>query len=108
MLGTLKMPEIEQLLSKQVVGRIGCRYGESVYIVPISYAYDGKYVYCHTHEGRKVDLMRLNPKVCFEVDNMPNMANWQSVIAWGEFEELKDPSERGKALNKLHARILPI
>lgn len=108
MLGTLEMPEIEKLLSSQLVGRIGCFDGDQVYIVPISYAYDGKFVYCHTYEGLKLEIMRKNPKVCFEVDDMRNMANWQSVIAWGEFEELKDPTQRGKALVKLHDRILPM
>ena len=38
----------------------------------------------------KLDLLRKNPNVCFEVDAMTNMANWQSVIIRGRFEELKD------------------
>jgi nitroimidazol reductase NimA-like FMN-containing flavoprotein (pyridoxamine 5'-phosphate oxidase superfamily) len=54
MRGILNAIEIEQLLNSQIMGRIGCRYGDSIYIVPISYAYDGKYVYCHTQEGMKV------------------------------------------------------
>ena len=108
MLGKLNIPEIEALLSKQLIGRIGCRYGDSLYVVPISYAYDGEYVYCHTQEGMKINIMRKNPKVCFEVDHLINMANWQSVIAWGEFEELTDTKERNKALHKLHERIFPM
>src|ERR1700738_1679858 len=107
MLGQLNISELEKLLSSQVVGRIGCHYKGVTYIVPISYAYDGEYVYCHTHEGMKVDIMRKNPKVCFEVDHMPDMANWQSVISWGEFEELTDVEQRNKALEKLGERILP-
>jgi hypothetical protein len=39
---------------------------------------------------------------------MKDMANWQSVIAWGEFEELKQPDERKMALQKLNERILPL
>lgn len=108
MRGILNAIEIEQLLNSQVMGRIGCRYGDSIYIVPISYAYDGKYVYCHTQEGMKVHLMREYPKVCFEVEHMADMANWKTVIGWGIFEELKDPEERNYALNKLHERILPM
>ncbi|MBN8852055.1 MAG: pyridoxamine 5'-phosphate oxidase [Sphingobacteriales bacterium 50-39] len=108
MLGILTMPEIERLLSKEVVGRIGCTDGEKVYIVPISYAYDGEYIYCHTHEGLKVDMMRKHPIVGFEVDHMQNMANWQSVIAHGKFEELKELSLRKDALERLNGRILPL
>ncbi|GGA94455.1 pyridoxamine 5'-phosphate oxidase family protein [Puia dinghuensis] len=108
MLGKLTMPEIEKLLLKEVVGRIGCSDGKMVYVVPISYTYDGVYVYCHTHEGLKVDIMRKHPTICFEVDRMQNMANWQSVIAHGQFEELTDPALRSLALQKLHERILPV
>ncbi|MDO6429517.1 pyridoxamine 5'-phosphate oxidase family protein [Flavitalea sp. BT771] len=108
MLGKLTMPEIERFLSKEVIGRIGCSDGQMVYVVPISYAYDGTYIYCHTHEGLKVDIMRKNPNVCFEVDQLHNMANWQSVVAHGIFEELKDEALRTDALQRLHGRILPL
>jgi nitroimidazol reductase NimA-like FMN-containing flavoprotein (pyridoxamine 5'-phosphate oxidase superfamily) len=108
MLGKLTMPEIEKLLTKEVVGRIGCTDGRMVYVVPISYAYDGEYVYCHTREGMKVDIMRKNPFVCFEVDHLQNMANWQSVVAHGKFEELTDKELRKDALQRLHGRVLPL
>jgi nitroimidazol reductase NimA-like FMN-containing flavoprotein (pyridoxamine 5'-phosphate oxidase superfamily) len=108
MFGILSFPEIEKLLSKQVIGRIGCYYDDKVYVVPISYFYDGQYIYCHTYEGRKIEMMRKNPKVCFQVDHLQNMANWQSVIAYGEFEELTEPLARKNALQKLHERQLPM
>jgi nitroimidazol reductase NimA-like FMN-containing flavoprotein (pyridoxamine 5'-phosphate oxidase superfamily) len=108
MLGISDMQQIELLLHSEIIGRIGCHDLNSTYIVPISYAYDGKYIYCHTHEGKKVDMMRRNPRVCFEVDHLENMANWQSVIAWGTFEELKDAAGRSKALQHLHERIYPM
>jgi nitroimidazol reductase NimA-like FMN-containing flavoprotein (pyridoxamine 5'-phosphate oxidase superfamily) len=108
MLGKLSLPEIEKLLQKEVVGRLGCSDGKQVYVVPISYYYDGEYVYCHTHEGLKVDIMRRQPKVCFEVDRLHNMGNWQSVIAHGSFQELTDPALRSQALQKLHERVLPM
>lgn len=108
MIGKLTLPEIEQLLAKEVVGRIGCTDGEIVYVVPISYAYDGQYIYCHTHEGLKVQLMRKHPRVCFEVDHLHNMANWQSVVAHGQFEELTETDLRNHALQTLHERVLPV
>jgi len=108
MIGKLSSPEIEKLLHKEVIGRLGCSDGQVVYVVPISYHYDGEYVYCHTHEGMKLDIMRRNPIVCFEVDKLHDMANWQSVVAHGRFEELTDPVLRQEALQKLHERILPV
>jgi len=108
MLGKLTISEVERVLTKEVVGRIGCSDGQKVYVVPISYAYDGTYVYCHSHEGLKVEIMRKNPRVCFEVDDLQNMANWQSVVAHGIFEELKEEALRNDALQRLHGRVLPL
>lgn len=100
--------QIEAVLTHQLVGRIGCHADGKTYVVPISYAYDGQYIYAHTVEGMKVQMMRKNPAVCFQVDNMADMANWQSVIAWGQYEELAEPEERKKALQVLINRSLPL
>jgi len=108
MIRELSPTEIDDLLRKQLVGRIGCNYESEVYIIPMSYAYDGKYVYCHSYEGKKIEMMRKNPKVCFQVDEMKDMANWKSVIAWGSFEELTNKKEKTKALKILLQRPLPI
>lgn len=108
MFGQLTDLEIDSLLSTQVFGRIGCHANNKTYIVPVSYAYDGKYIYGHTQEGMKIKMMRENPSVCFEVDTLANMANWKSVICWGEFEELTNKPDRDNALKVLLHRTLPI
>jgi nitroimidazol reductase NimA-like FMN-containing flavoprotein (pyridoxamine 5'-phosphate oxidase superfamily) len=107
MMGQLTSGEIESLLRDCVLGRIGCTNGVLIYVVPISYAYDGQYIYCHTHEGLKIDILRQHPAVCFEVERVQSMANWQSVIAHGVFEELTEPAARLDALQKLYDRRLP-
>jgi hypothetical protein len=53
-------------------------------------------------------MLRKNPKVCFQVDQLKDMANWKSVIAWGDFEELTDDKERSVALQILLRRPLPV
>ncbi len=108
MFGELNQKEIEEVLHQQVIGRVGCHADNITYVVPISYAYDGQYIYGYTQEGMKIKMMRKNRSVCFEVDTMQNMAHWQSVISWGEFEELTNETERHNALLKLHERILPL
>lgn len=108
MLGKLQPEQVEELLKTQIVGRIGCYADGETYVVPISYAYDGTYIYCHTHEGKKSAMMRKNPSVCFEAEEMKDMANWKSVIVQGTFEELKDRKERNKAMQTLLNRYLPI
>ena len=107
-MGQLNSSEIESLLKKALIGRIGCSDGEFTYVVPISYAYDGKYIYCHTCEGMKIDILRKNPMACFEVEHLPDLANWQTVVAHGVFEELIDPQLRLEGLQKLHDRKLPV
>lgn len=107
MFGKLTEEDIEVLVKHQLVGRIGCHSKGVTYIVPISYAYDGKYVYAHTFEGMKVDFMRKNPNICFQVDDTKDLSNWQSAILWGEFEELTNEPDRTQALRKLTDRKLP-
>ncbi|MEO6844068.1 MAG: pyridoxamine 5'-phosphate oxidase family protein [Ginsengibacter sp.] len=107
MFDTLSNKQIIDLVSNNVVGRLGCHVGTKIYVVPISYAYDGDYIYARTFEGMKLTMMRKNPNVCFQVDKMESMADWKSVIIWGTFEELTDVKEREKALKILLSRILP-
>ncbi len=107
MFGSLTNKEIEELLKRQFLGRIGCHTDDLTYVVPISYAYDGENIYCHTHEGMKTKMMRKNPNLCFEVDSLENMATWKSVIAWGKFEEVTEEAERAKALRVLLSRVYP-
>lgn len=107
MIKELKPGEIEELLSSQFVGRIGCYCNGQNYIVPLSYAYDGSYIYIITNEGKKLDMMRKNPGVCFQVDKLEDMTHWKSVISWGVFEELKGLKERKQALDIYMSYTLP-
>ena len=76
-------------------------------MVPITYAYDGTCFYGHSVDGVKLRAMRVDPDVCFEVEHVDNLANWQSVIAWGTFEELEgEESEAGMRL--LVDRLMPV
>lgn len=108
MYSDLTSEEIEVVLNKQLIGRIGTHADGITYVVPINYIYDGEYVYCYTQEGLKISLMRKNPQICFEVEAIQNMGNWQCVIAWGIFEELPVGSERKNALDKLLSRVHPM
>ena len=108
MIGKLNPDDVETLVKQQLVGRIGCHAKDVTYVVPISFAYDGAYIYGHTFEGMKVDMMRKNPKVCFQVDDTTDLANWQSAVLWGEFEELAEGPERILALHKLTERRLTL
>jgi nitroimidazol reductase NimA-like FMN-containing flavoprotein (pyridoxamine 5'-phosphate oxidase superfamily) len=107
MLRELNETQIEALLESELIGRVGCHSAGVVYIVPVNYVYDGANIYCHSAKGMKIDMMRENPKICFEVENIKDITNWQTVIAWGRFEEITDMAEKQKVLQKLTNRITP-
>jgi len=107
MLRELNYTQTEALLKDQVTGRIGCNSDGVTYIVPVNYLYDGTNIYCHSAKGMKIDMMRKNPAVCFEVDNIKDITNWESVIAWGKFEEITEIIEKQRTLQKLINRISP-
>jgi nitroimidazol reductase NimA-like FMN-containing flavoprotein (pyridoxamine 5'-phosphate oxidase superfamily) len=107
MIEILSDQEIISVVSNSVVGRLGCHADGKTYVVPISFAYDSGYIYARTFEGMKLEMMRKNPEVCFQVDDMQSMADWKSVILWGTFEELKKKPERELGLKILLSRILP-
>ena len=107
MLGELNQQQIWNLFNSQVLGRLGCCHNNQVYIVPVAYAFEDGTIYIYTKEGLKVDIMRQNPEVCFEVDKVHDMANWQSAIAWGKFEELEG-DEANRALQLLTNKLVPL
>lgn len=107
MQGELNKSEIENFLKNNFIGRIGCHANGVTYVVPVSYAYHNKTIYVHTFEGLKVSMMRENPKVCFQADKMHGIADWESVITWGTYEEINDAGKRAEALKFLAERELP-
>ncbi len=107
MLGELTAREVEELLTTEVTGRIGCHAEGRTYVVPVTYAYRSGFVYCHSPEGQKIRMMRTNPVVCFEVDRIDDIGNWRSVIATGRFEELGG-REALAAMDVLIARFAAI
>jgi nitroimidazol reductase NimA-like FMN-containing flavoprotein (pyridoxamine 5'-phosphate oxidase superfamily) len=107
MLSKLNEKEIDKILREEFVGRIGCHAKGHTYIVPISYAYHEGYIYCRTFEGMKIDMMRQNPFICFEVDDISDNSNWRSVVAWGNFQELTEQAEKNNALRILLERRIP-
>jgi hypothetical protein len=81
--------EIDEFVLSQRVGRVGCHVGGETYVVPVIFGWDGDCIYVYTTAGKKVDMMRENHRVCFEVDEYLTSGGWRSVIAQGVFEELE-------------------
>lgn len=87
---------IESLLREAPVGRLGtCCDGEP-YVTPLNFAYEkGRIIFHGASIGKKIENIRKNPRVCFEVDEGDIIpaetpcrftCRYRSVIAQGTAE----------------------
>jgi len=108
MLGKLNEKQMEALLTQQVTGRLACHYDGETYIVPLNYVYKNGVIYAHSGLGKKIDMMRKNPEVCFEVEDVESIFQWRCVITWGTFEEISDEDEKQQVRQLLTHRFMPL
>jgi nitroimidazol reductase NimA-like FMN-containing flavoprotein (pyridoxamine 5'-phosphate oxidase superfamily) len=104
--------EIDAILARAKTVRVAFAVAGEPYLVPLSHGYDpgANALYVHTAlEGRKIDCIAANPRVCFEVEGDvavkagdARACSWglryESVIGYGTFREITDPKERAAAL----------
>ena len=92
------------ILREGILGRLGCIAAGWPYVVPVNYFFDGKDIYIHTLPGKKLDALRADARVCFQVDEIKDSFNWRSVIAYGTFEEVTNEETKENILTKLYSR----
>lgn len=101
--------EIETIIRGSQVCRLGLTDGDEPYIVPLCFGYDGRALYFHcAQEGRKLEILRGNNRVCFEFDIVegivedPQACNWgvryRSVIGFGTARLVEEPDDKLRAL----------
>jgi uncharacterized protein len=101
---------IDTIIRRSSVCRLGLCDDGQPYIVPLSFGYDGVFLYVHAAlEGRKVDILQRNNRICFEFDRLEEVTsadqacNWsmryESVIGFGVAEMLEDVDAKMAALN---------
>ena len=110
------MNEIIRILDKCRIVHLGLVDGDEPYVVPLNYGYtmdDGKLtIYVHgAKTGYKLDLMRANPKVFFEMDcdvipfegksACQYGTSYASVMGRGLAHIVEDVEEKKKALSIL-------
>lgn len=100
MIRNLDDAEARQFLSTCHFGSLGCYADGEQYVVPISFVLDGNRIIGQTKSGRKIDMMRTNPRVCLEAHQVHGIDDWTSVIVWASFEELNG-AEANSAMGKL-------
>ena len=110
--------EIEMILQKAKICRVAFSDDNQPYIVPLNFGYENKILYFHSaKEGKKIEWLKKNNKVCFEVDidhiihntNIPCgwYSTYRSVIGHGNAFIVEDINEKRKALDILVKQYSP-
>lgn len=79
----LTAEECHALLDRHNVGRLALSHKDRVDIVPIHYVHDDGWLYCRTAAGGKLETATHNRWVAFEVDEVHDLFDWQSVVIKG-------------------------
>ncbi|CCV15109.1 pyridoxamine 5'-phosphate oxidase family protein [Mesorhizobium sp. STM 4661] len=80
--------ECTAMLKSARLGRLGCVRDNRPYVVPIHFAFGDNFIFSFSLLGKKVEWMRVNPRVCLQVDDVGNVHGWKSVVVDGVFEDL--------------------
>ena len=105
---------IEEILSKSGICRIAIMDKDAPYIVPLNYGYRDNYIYFHSaSHGRKIELLKVNNKVCFEIEYSHEIiikefscewtSKYRSVIGYGTIEMVSDKAEIKSGLDIIMA-----
>jgi len=75
--------EIERIIKKATCCRIGLVDGDEPYVVPVCFGYERKVLYFHgALEGRKVELIKKNNQICFEIDTDVEVVKSEKPCGW--------------------------
>lgn len=102
--------EILDILARASVCRIGLCDGDLPYVVPVCFGHRDGGIYIHSSsEGKKIDIIRQNNNVCFEVEVDVELVTaesacrytmkFKSVIGFGKAHIVEDPDEKKKGLD---------
>ncbi len=101
---------IKSALNRAIVCRLGLTENDMPYIVPMNFGYKDSCLYFHSAPiGKKIEIIKKNNKVCFEIDLDHEVVitdsacnatmKYLSIIGFGIAELINDFEEKQKALN---------
>jgi len=93
--------ELEMVIRRAEVCRLAMVDHGDPYVVPMNFGYSEGKLYFHcAREGRKLDVLRSNPRVCFEMEGEAQLvrgeeacqwtSRFESVIGWGTATVIMD------------------
>lgn len=101
---------IEVIIRKAQVCRLALSENGLPYIVPLCFGYKDNNLYFHTaREGKKLEILRQNNNVCFEIDTDHELVKgkkacdcsmkYRSVIGFGKAELIEDIDLKRRAFD---------
>jgi uncharacterized protein len=104
--------QIEEILSKAKFLRLALSDADIPHIIPMAFGYKDNSIYLHSsQEGEKIDILKKNPRVCFEADIDADIitaydvckynVRYRSVIGYGQAKFLEDYNEKVEGLTVL-------
>ena len=104
--------EIEEIIRRAQVCRLGLVDSDEPYVIPVCFGYERNALYFHSAlEGRKVELIKRNNKVCFEIDTDMEIlggeqacgftTRYRSIIGVGRAHILDNDDEKIHGLSVL-------
>jgi nitroimidazol reductase NimA-like FMN-containing flavoprotein (pyridoxamine 5'-phosphate oxidase superfamily) len=106
---------LEEILSGAILCRVAMIDGDLPYIIPFNYGYSNGALYIHSApEGKKIDLLRKDSRVCFEVEDSMEITKgdqacdwstrYRSVVGYGNVEILSDEASKQQGLEVIMAQ----
>jgi nitroimidazol reductase NimA-like FMN-containing flavoprotein (pyridoxamine 5'-phosphate oxidase superfamily) len=106
------LDETKSFLGGARVGRLAMSKADEPYMVPVNFVYFQEKIYFHcAREGRKIDYLATNARVCFEVDEFlgvrkgdtpcASTVKYRSVIAFGKAAFVEAVDVKKEALRRL-------
>jgi nitroimidazol reductase NimA-like FMN-containing flavoprotein (pyridoxamine 5'-phosphate oxidase superfamily) len=94
---TMDATDCMTLIHSRRTGRLGCCKDNRPYVVPVHYVCSGALIFSFSMPGQKLDFMRSNPNVCFQVDHIERNDKWKCVVIEGIFHEFSSAEDKQHA-----------
>lgn len=106
---------IKEILTNSRILRLGMVYNNEAYIIPVNYAYTDGMIYIHSApQGRKMEILRSNNLVSFEIEYSEEIisddkpcewsAKYRSIMGKGTITIENDPVRKKAGLDLIMRR----
>ena len=75
---------LDEVLHMAPICRLAMSDNDQPYVIPLNFGYEDNALYFHcAREGKKLDILRKNNRVCFELDVDHELVKGESGCEWG-------------------------